>query len=73
VALRPRLSPGVPLSRDGAADLGDGTEAVKHISEARQLCLAMTGKNHFFWNNSQRPSPWVYVRLLILYHTVSGR
>jgi hypothetical protein len=25
-----------------------------------------------FWNSSHRPSPWVYMRLLILYHTVSG-
>jgi hypothetical protein len=29
VALRPRLSPGVPLSRDGASDLGSGTSPVK--------------------------------------------
>ena len=28
---------------------------------------------HLLWNNSHRPSPCVYVRLLILYHTVSGR
>jgi hypothetical protein len=38
VALRPRLSPGVPLSRDGAADLGSGTRPVKHLLQARQLC-----------------------------------
>jgi hypothetical protein len=31
VALRPRLSPGVPLSRDGATDLWCGTGAVKHL------------------------------------------
>ena len=31
VALRPRLSLGVPLSRDGAADLGSGSLAVKHF------------------------------------------
>jgi hypothetical protein len=29
VALRPRLSPGVPLSRCGATDLGSGTRPVK--------------------------------------------
>ena len=38
MALRPRLSPGVPLSRDGAADLGSGTRPVKHLLQARQLC-----------------------------------
>jgi hypothetical protein len=30
VALRPRLSPGVPLSRNGTTDLGSGTGTVKH-------------------------------------------
>jgi hypothetical protein len=30
VALRPRLSPGVPLSRDGSPELHSGTGAVKH-------------------------------------------
>jgi hypothetical protein len=30
VALRPRLSPGVPLSRDGRTELQRGTEAVNH-------------------------------------------
>jgi hypothetical protein len=30
---------------DGEADLEASTEAVKHLSDARQLCLAMTGEN----------------------------
>ena len=29
VALRPRLSPGVPLARDGVTELVSGTQAVK--------------------------------------------
>jgi hypothetical protein len=39
VALRPRLSPGVPLSRDGATDLGNGTEAVKYVAQGSGMLL----------------------------------
>ena len=37
MALRPRLSPGVPLSRDGKAELPSGTRSVKQISGLRLL------------------------------------
>ena len=37
MALRPRLSPGVPLSRDGKAELPAGTRAVKQIGGRRLL------------------------------------
>ena len=34
MALRPRLLPGVPLSRDGKTDLQGGTRVVKHGSSS---------------------------------------
>jgi hypothetical protein len=37
VALRPRVSPGVPLSRDGTAELPAGTRTVKEIGDLRLL------------------------------------
>jgi hypothetical protein len=55
VALPPRLSLGVPFSREGATDLESGTEAVKH-----------RGQGFFPWNSSHRPSPrvqWFGVRI----------
>jgi hypothetical protein len=44
VALRPRLSPGMPLSRDGATDLGCGTVAVKHPAAAECLISRAAGR-----------------------------
>ena len=47
MALRPRLSPGVPLSRV-VATVGIGTEAVKHL---------LLQSDHFFRNSSRVPRP----------------
>jgi hypothetical protein len=41
-------------------------------SVSRQLRRSQRGfwnSSHRFWNSSHRPSPWVWVRLFILYHT----
>jgi hypothetical protein len=40
VALRPRLSPGVPLSRDGKHELGIGTGFVNKASGVKRTMCA---------------------------------
>ena len=45
VALRPRLSPGVPLSRNGEAELGIGTRPVKHLPARDISVLIISHEN----------------------------
>jgi hypothetical protein len=60
LALRPRLSPGVPLSKGGATDLRTGTTVVKHGS-AIPLLEELRGvterwlRSHSLWKSLPYP------------------
>jgi hypothetical protein len=58
VALRPRLLPGVPLSRDGSYDLLVGTAAVKQVL-AMVRYRTESGQRSFGWKSSPRPSSYI--------------
>jgi hypothetical protein len=61
VALRPRLSPGVPLSREAKAELPAGTRTVKHLRRNS-------------WTSTQLSSPRLLTKIgRVMISPVPGR